>query len=485
MNGVNKIKIPSTARQTIGKKPSMSKKAWSGRFAGKENPLMERFNASIGVDMRLYAHDIEGSLVHAMMLKRIGILSADDFKKIDSGLRQVLGEINSGSFKFSVEQEDIHMAVESRLTQIIGPVGGKVHSARSRNDQVALDTRLYASDMSLIMAGRILRLQTVLIELAEKNVDTVLPGYTHLQRAQPILFAHHLLAYVEMLDRDWDRFMTTIERLDACPLGAGALAGSPIPIDREFVAEELGFATPTHNSLDTVADRDFLLDFLSAAAIAMMHLSRLSEELVLWSSQEFGFIRLPDDFCTGSSMMPQKVNPDAPELIRGKTGRVYGALMSLLTTMKGLPLAYNKDMQEDKEPFFDAHDTLADCLDVLIAMLPGVQVNKERMRLATKEGFLLATDAADYLVKKGLPFREAHEVVGKLVRLAIEKKCGLEDLSLAELREESKLFDKDVAEVLNVENSINARASYGGTAKSQVKKQISRIKKILAKRTKA
>lgn len=457
----------------------MTKKAWSGRFDAQENALMERFNASIHVDKRLYEEDIEGSLAQAAMLKKIGILKAGELKKIATGLKRVRDEIASGKFKFTNAQEDIHMAVESRLSEIIGPLAGKIHTARSRNDQVALDARMFVRKASGDTLLKIRALQNAFVGLAEKNLGAILPGYTHLQRAQPIFLSHHLLAYFEMLQRDFSRFADNLKRLDQCPLGAGALAGSPIPIDRAMTASELGFSEPTRNSLDTVADRDFALDYLTAAAILMTHLSRFSEELVLWNSQEFGFVILPEDFCTGSSMMPQKVNPDAPELIRGKTGRVYGNLVTLLTIMKGLPLAYNKDMQEDKEPLFDSVDTVATCLDVLIAMLPRTRFNSERMLAATKQGFVIATDLADYLAKKGLPFRHAHEVVGTLVRLAVKRGCGLEDLELPVLREHSKLFDDDVYETLSVSRSANVRVSMGGTALSCVKKEIARAKKVL------
>lgn len=461
------------------KQKSKQKKAWSGRFAAGEDPLMERFNASLPVDKRLVEEDIEGSLAQAKMLRKIGILKSAELVKIQRGLCRVHDEMVSGNFKFELAQEDIHMAVEMRLTELIGPLAGKIHTARSRNDQVATDTRLFVRSATRDTIARIRHLQGVFVSLAEKNINVIMPGYTHLQRAQPILLSHHLLAYFEMLARDSSRFTDNLQRLDQCPLGAGALAGSPIPIDRELTARELGFLEPTHNSLDTVADRDFVLDYLTAASVLMMHLSRLSEELVLWSSQEFGFVRLPEAFCTGSSMMPQKINPDAPELIRGKTGRVYGSLISLLTTMKGLPLAYNKDMQEDKEPLFDAVDTVSDCLDVLSEMLARTQFDSGRMREATKLGFVLATDLADYLAKKGLPFRDAHEVVGKLVRLAIERGCGLEDLDLATLQEYSHLISKDVFETLSVSNSVNARRSIGGTAQACVKKELARARRLL------
>lgn len=442
---------------------------------------MERFNASIGFDQRLYAQDIQGSLAHAAMLKKIGLLSAKEHEKIQKGLKKVQKEIESGKFEFKNSQEDIHMAIESRLTEIIGPTGGKLHSARSRNDQVALDCRLYAREQNQVVIKSLKALRKILVGLAKKNLKVILPGYTHLQRAQPVLVSHHLLAYFEMLTRDQKRFEENLDRIKECPLGAGALAGSPIPIDRQFVAKKLGFADVTHNSLDTVSDRDFVLDFLSASSILMMHLSRFCEELVLWSSQEFQFVQLPQGFCTGSSMMPQKVNPDAPELIRGKTGRVFGNLISLLTTMKSLPLAYNKDMQEDKEPFFDSVDQVTLCLEVMNEMTKGLKFNQAAMQQATKEGFLLATDLADYLAQKGLPFRKAHEVVGQLVQKAIQKNCGLEDLSFETLKKQSAFFKKDVKKILSMQNAVDARRSLGGTATSNVKKEIARAERLLKK----
>lgn len=457
----------------------MPKKSWSGRFAKKEHALMERFNASLAVDKRLYAEDIQGSMAHARMLKKTGILTAQELKKMLAGLESVRQEIRSGRFRFKESQEDIHMAVEGRLADIIGPLAGKLHTARSRNDQVALDTRMHVRTHTEMALQLIRGFEKVLVELGEKNLDVVLPGYTHLQRAQPILLAHHLLAYFEMLERDFDRFAANLKRLDACPLGAGALAGSPVLIDRNMTARELGFSEPTHNSLDTVSDRDFVLDYLYAASILMMHLSRFAEELVLWNSQEFGFVILPEDFCTGSSMMPQKINPDAPELIRGKVGRVYGNLMSVLTVMKGLPLAYNKDMQEDKEPLFDSMDTIESCLGILIAMLPATKFNRERMQQATRDGFVLATDVADYLAQKGVPFREAHEVVGRLVREALHSGKVLEDFSLAELKIHSPVFESDIKTVLSLKTSVNSRCSIGGTATANVKREIKRAKKVL------
>lgn len=440
---------------------------------------MEKFNASIGFDFKLAAYDVQGSLAHVKMLAQTKIISSEELQKIRAGLFQIQKEIENGTFKFSPKQEDIHMAIEGRLAELIGETAGKLHSARSRNDQVALDTKLFVREKTKEICQLIRDFQKALVDLAQKNQDVVLPGYTHLQRAQPILLAHHYLAYFEMLERDRSRFNDNLKRLDQSPLGAGALAGTSLGIDRDFTAKELGFAEPTHNSLDSVSDRDFVLDFLSATAICQMHLSRLSEEWVLWSSQEFGFITLPQGFCTGSSMMPQKINPDAPELIRGKTGRVFGNLLALLTTMKALPLSYNKDMQEDKEPLFDSAETLTLCLQVLVALMPDIRIHSVKMRAALKEGFVLATDAADYLVKKGLPFRETHELVGKLVQLAQKQNCGLEDLPLADFQKESKLFAEDIKPVLNIQNAVEARKSFGGTAKENVRRELERARKIL------
>lgn len=443
---------------------------------------MEAFNASISFDKRLYPYDIQGSLAHAKMLKKIGILKATDFNKISKGLEKVKKELDNGKFKFSNSFEDIHMAIEHRLIKLIGPLGGKLHTARSRNDQVALDLRLFTIDQTKKIQKEIQKLQKNLVSLAEKNTTTILPGYTHLQRAQPVLLSHHLLAYFEMLRRDFQRLEDNLVRLNECPLGAGALAGTPIKIDRLYTARTLGFSEVSRNSLDAVSDRDFVLDFLFAAATLSTHLSRFCEELILWSSQEFGFVTLPTAFCTGSSMMPQKVNPDALELIRGKTGRVYGNLLSLFSTLKSLPLAYNKDMQEDKEPLFDSADTITKCLEILNALTPKCKFHPKKMLEATTKGFLLATDAADYLVKKGLPFRQAHKVVGKLIQFAISKNCGLEDLDLKTLKKYSKLFSADIKKTLSIQNSVNSRTSLGGTATNCVKREISRANKILKKK---
>lgn len=439
---------------------------------------MEIFNASIGVDRRLWREDILGSLAHVKMLAKVAVLTDEECQKISSGLGQIREEFESGKFVLDESLEDIHMAVESRLYGIIGDLAGKLHTARSRNDQVALDVKLFVRSATQEILDLLQQVSVALVDLAEKNTNVILPGYTHLQRAQPVLLAHHLLAYFEMFQRDRSRFKDNLERLSECPLGAGALAGTTFPIDRHFTARELGFSEPTSNSLDTVADRDFVLDFLSASATLMMHLSRLAEEWVLWNTQEFGFIILPQEFCTGSSMMPQKVNPDALELIRGKTGRVYGNLLNVLTTMKALPLSYNKDMQEDKEPLFDTADTLSMILKVLAEMLPLVQFNPERMRCATKEGFVLATDVADYLVGRGLPFRQAHAVVGQLVQAAIKKGCGLEDFQMEELKNFSPLFADDVRDILSVEKAVSRRQSFGGTAQTQVEEQIKCVRAI-------
>ncbi len=455
----------------------MAFKSWSGRFTQETNKLVEEFNASISFDKRLYRHDIMGSVAHARMLAKVGIITKKEADKIIAGLKAIEKEIESGKFKFTPDLEDIHMAIEKRLMEKIGPVGGKLHTARSRNDQVALDVRLYLRDEIKDVQNLIKVLQKTLVDVAKKNLDCIMPGYTHLQRAQPILFSHHLLAYYEMLKRDYERFADCFKRLNVMPLGAGALAGSPYPLDRDFVAKELGFAKPTDNSLDSVSDRDFCIEFCGAAAILMMHLSRFSEELILWSSQEFGFVELSDAFSTGSSLMSQKKNPDVPELVRGKTGRVYGNLMAVLTLMKGLPLAYNKDMQGDKETLFDSIDTVKDCLKVFSPMLETMKVNKKKMLAATKGGFLTATDAADYLVKKGIPFRECHHIIGRGVAYCIKTSQGLEDLSIDEWKGFSKAFGSDIKKVISVEASVNSRRVRGGTALETVKKRLKEIER--------
>lgn len=451
-------------------------KLWSGRFTEDTDRLVEEFNASISFDSRLFRHDIRGSIAHAATLEKAGILTRKELEKMTAGLKAVEREISEGRFAFTPDMEDIHMAVERRLTEKIGPLGGKLHTGRSRNDQVALDIRLYLKDEVFIIAELLHELKKAVVEVAEKNIDAVMPGYTHLQRAQPVLFGHYLLAYYEMFKRDTGRLLDCLERVDAMPLGAGALAGSPYELDRKFTARLLGFSGVTENSLDSVSDRDFAVEFLSAASILMMHISRLSEEIILWGTQEFGFIELSDAFSTGSSIMPQKKNPDVAELARGKTGRVYGDLMAAMTLMKGLPLAYNKDMQEDKEPLFDAVDAVKDTLRVYAPMLKTMRVNREAMKKAVQKGFLNATDAADYLTKKGLPFREAHRVVGEAVAYCIKKGATLEDISLAEWKKFSRLFEDDIRKAVSIKNSVNARTVYGGTALRTVKARLKAVK---------
>ena len=458
----------------------MTTKPWQGRFTQPTDKFVEEFTASIGFDKRLYRHDIEGSIAHVTMLARQGIVTEAEKEQIVTGLRAILADIEAGNFDFSVALEDIHMNIEARLTERIGAVGGKLHTARSRNDQVALDIRLYLREGVETVRQALRSLMTALLEQAECHLDVVMPGFTHLQTAQPILFSHHLMAYFEMLRRDLQRFSETLGRINVLPLGAGALAGTTFPIDREFVAEELGFAEVARNSLDAVSDRDFAIEFNANAALVMMHLSRLAEELVLWSSANFAFVDLGDAFCTGSSIMPQKKNPDVPELIRGKTGRVYGNLVTLLTVMKALPLAYNKDMQEDKEPLFDTLDTLLGSLKIFAAMIAAMTVNVENMRRAAGSGFSTATDIADYLVRKGLPFRAAHEVVGKIVRFCVEQNKTLPELTLAEYQRFSPMIGKDIYECVTLEASVNARSATGGTARETVRREIERARRELA-----
>ncbi len=457
------------------------KKAWSGRFKEASHRLTEEFNASIGFDSRLYRFDIMGSVAHARVLVKAGILTAKEAKKIEAGLKAVEKEIDEGKLVFSVEMEDIHMAVEKRLTEIIGPLGGKLHTGRSRNDQVALDIRLYLRDQIYETVWLLEHLKKAVVEAAEKNIDAVMPGYTHLQRAQPVLFSHYMLAYYEMFKRDTERLFDSLDRMDEMPLGSGALAGSPYDLDRRLAAELLGFSRVTQNSLDAVSDRDFVIEFLSASSILMMHISRLSEELVLWSSQEFGFIEFSDAFSTGSSIMPQKKNPDVAELGRGKAGRVYGNLVAMLTVMKALPLAYNKDMQEDKEPLFDTIDTVKAVLKVFEPMIKTMRVRTDKMLKATSEGFLNATDVADYLVRKGMPFREAHHVAGGAVAYCIERGKILESLGLDEWKGFSPLFEGDIKKAVDIKTSLESRKVYGGTALSSVKKRLKAVRKELGK----
>lgn len=458
----------------------MSDKLWAGRFTQPTDAFVEEFTASIQFDQRLYRYDIQGSTVHARMLAKQDIIEESEMTTIVEGLAEILEEIERGDFAFSVAREDIHMNIEARLIEKVGPVGGKLHTARSRNDQVALDVRLYLRDELEAINAALLRLKSALLDQAEQNLDVIMPGFTHLQTAQPVLFAHHILAYFEMFSRDAERLLDLRKRVNILPLGAGALAGTTFPIDREWVAEQLGFDGVTRNSLDSVSDRDFAIEFCSAASLLMMHLSRLSEELILWSSAEFNFIELSDAFCTGSSIMPQKKNPDVPELVRGKSGRVYGNLVSLLTLMKALPLAYNKDMQEDKEPLFDTIDTVRGSLKVFAEMIADMQINVGKMREAAGRGFSTATDVADYLVRKGLPFRQAHEVVGKTVRYCVENNKDIPELSLDEFRQFSEQIEADIYDFVTLDASVNSRKATGGTAREAVEREIVRARQDLS-----
>ena len=449
-----------------------------GRFKKQADKLVNAYTTSVPFDWRLYPYDIAGSIAHARMLAKQGIIPDKDAETIVNGLTAIQREIEQGEFTFRSELEDIHMNIEARLIEMVGEVGGKLHTARSRNDQVALDLRLFSRDAITTTLAQLEELQRAIIALAEANKEVVIPGYTHLQTAQPVLLAHHLLAYFEMLSRDSERFSDCFKRTDVMPLGSGALAGVAYDIDREFVAKELGFDEISRNSLDAVSDRDFVLEYLAAASLCMMHLSRLAEELVLWSSAEFNFIELDEAYATGSSIMPQKKNPDVAELARGKTGRVYGNLMALLTTMKALPLAYNRDLQEDKEALFDSVETLLSTLEVFTGMLKTLKVNEENARRALDSGYILATDLADYLVKKGKPFRAAHEAVAKLVSYAIEKGKPLSKLTLAEYKKFSPLFQDDVFSI-TIESSLAARDVIGGTAPKRVAKALAAAKKSL------
>ncbi len=453
----------------------MSSKLWGGRFTQATDKFVEEFTASIEFDQRLYRYDIQGSKAHAEMLGRQGIITVDEAQQIIAGLDAILADIEAGKIEFSVALEDIHMNIEARLIERIGPVGGKLHTGRSRNDQVAVDIRLYLRDEIDTILDYLGKLEHSLVRQAQNNLDVIMPGYTHLQTAQPVLYSHHMLAYREMVARDTSRLQDLRKRFNVLPLGAGALAGTTFPIDREWVAEQLGFDGVTRNSLDSVSDRDFAIEFCAFAGILMMHLSRLSEELILWSSADFNFIELSDAFCTGSSIMPQKKNPDVPELVRGKTGRVYGNLVALLTLMKSLPLAYNKDMQEDKEPLFDTIDTVKGSLKVFAAMIAEMQVKGDNMRIAAARGFSTATDVADYCVRKGMPFRQAHEVVGKTVRYCVETGKTIPDLTLEEFRSFSALIDQDIYDYVTLEASVNARKATGGTAREAVERELARL----------
>jgi len=455
---------------------------WSGRFGEPVADFVLRYTASVGFDRRLALADIEGSLAHASMLARVGVLSAQDLADIERGLAAIRGEIERGEFSWQLALEDVHLNIERRLTELVGDAGKRLHTGRSRNDQVATDVRLWLRGEIDAIVAALGRLQEALVEQAAAHAATVMPGFTHLQVAQPVTFGHHLLAYVEMFERDRERMLDARRRVNRLPLGAAALAGTTFPIDRTFVAGLLGFEAVCENSLDAVSDRDFAIEFVAAAALLMVHVSRLAEELVLWMSPRYGFVRLPDRFTTGSSIMPQKKNPDVPELARGKTGRVNGHLVALLTLMKGQPLAYNKDNQEDKEPLFDTVDTVLDTLRAFAEMIPGIEVDAAAMRRAAEEGFSTATDLADYLVKKGLPFRDAHEAVAHAVREAATRGCDLADLPLEALQSFAPQVGADVYEVLRVDGSVAARSHLGGTAPLQVEAQVGRWRALLAAR---
>lgn len=455
---------------------------WGGRFSEATDAFVQRFTASIQFDQRLYRHDIQGSIAHATMLETAGVLTAEERDKIINGLQQVQQDIENGAIQWSIPLEDVHMNVESALTDKIGITGKKLHTGRSRNDQVATDIRLWLREEIDNIAAEMTRLQQGMVQLAASEADTIMPGFTHLQTAQPVTFGHHLLAWNEMLERDFGRLQDCRKRLNQSPLGAAALAGTTYPIDRNMTASLLGFEQPTRNSLDSVSDRDFAIEFCAFASVLLTHMSRMSEELVLWTSAQFDFIDLPDRFCTGSSIMPQKKNPDVPELVRGKTGRVNGHLISLLTLMKSQPLAYNKDNQEDKEPLFDAVDTVKDCLRAFADMVPAIGAKKDNMLEAARRGFSTATDLADYLVRKGIPFRDSHEIVGKSVAYGIESGKDLSEMSLQELQQFSTEIEDDVFTVLTLEGSVAARDHIGGTAPQQVRKAASAAEQLLQQR---
>ena len=456
------------------------KKLWEGRFTKNTNALLEKFNASITFDKRMYAEDIKGSIAHSKMLSKQEIISQDDQTKIEKGLNQIKLEIENGTFIFKIEDEDIHMSIEKRLTEIIGSTAGKLHTARSRNDQVALDVRMYVRHQSLEIKELLINMENVLYTLSKKYKNTIIPGYTHLQRAQPILLAHHLLAYFQMFKRDISRIDDFLERSDEMPLGAGALAGTTFDLDRHYVAGQLGFSAPTVNSLDSVSDRDFIIELASIISIISMHLSRFSEEIIIWCTSEFSFIKLDDAFATGSSIMPQKKNPDIAELVRGKSGRIYGNLIAILTTMKALPLAYNKDMQEDKEGIFDSIDNIKICIEIFYEMLSTMDVNEKEILESMKKGFLNATDVADYLAKNGMPFREAHKVVGQIVSYCEEKNIAIDDMKFEEYLEFSNIFKEDVLEAITIENCVNNRNSYGGTSIKNVLMQLELAENFLS-----
>ena len=452
---------------------------WGGRFNEPTDAFVARFTASVEFDQRMYRQDIEGSVAHAMMLTKVGVLTEAECADILKGLAEIQQDIEAGNFEWSIELEDVHMNIEAALTKKIGITGKKLHTGRSRNDQVATDIRLYVRDEIDLILAEINRLQQGIIGLARQEAATVMPGFTHLQTAQPVTFGHHLMAWFEMLSRDYERFVDCRKRVNILPLGAAALAGTTYPIDRQMTTKLLGFSAPTENSLDSVSDRDFAIEFCAASSVLMMHLSRCSEELVLWASAQFDFINLPDRFCTGSSIMPQKKNPDVPELVRGKSGRVYGHLMSLLTLMKSQPLAYNKDNQEDKEPLFDAIDTVKGSLRAFADMVPAIEAKHENMREAALRGFSTATDLADYVVRKGIPFRDAHEIVGKAVAYGIESGKDLGEMTLEELKQFSGDISDDVFDVLTLDGSVSARDHIGGTAPNQVRLACDRAEQML------
>jgi argininosuccinate lyase len=460
----------------IVNKSTRTKKLWGGRFASATVNSVEAFTASIDIDSRLFRHDIMGSIAHAKMLGKQRIISARDAAKIILGLRAIEREIDAGRFAFSPADEDIHMNIERRLTEKIGSAGGKLHTARSRNDQVALDMRLYLRDEVREIIEGLASLQRTLAQAAKKYLDVIMPGYTHLQRAQPVLFAHHLFAYYDMFGRDRERYTGCLERINVLPLGSGALAGTTFPIDRGYVAKLLDFPRVSKNSIDAVSDRDFLLEFLAASSILFVHLSRLADEFVLWSSQEFSFVELPDGYCTGSSMMPQKKNPDVPELIRGKTGRIFGHLQALLTIMKGLPLAYNRDLQEDKVPMFDTVDTVKASVKIIGEIIAGMKVKRERMLAAAQDGYMNATDLADYLVERGVPFRAAHEVAGRVVQFCITQGKRIEELPVTELKSFSKQIDKNVYNYLSAEAVVGRRRALGGKARQNVMRRLNELR---------
>jgi len=460
-----------------GKRKPEQRKPWGGRFRQSTDPKVEAFTSSLAIDRRLYRQDIAGSIAHCKTLQRAGVLTRREADKLIAGLTRIEREIGEGRFRFAAEHEDIHMAIEARLTELAGEIGGKLHTGRSRNDQVALDLRLYLREEVADLLARLRRFQESLLALARREISVVMPGYTHLQRAQPVLFAHHLLAYVEMAERDKGRLRDALQRINVMPLGSGALAGTNYPLDREYTARLLDFPAVSQNSLDAVSDRDFVVETLAALALVMTHASRFAEELVLWSSQEFGFVELPDAFCTGSSMMPQKKNPDVPELIRAKAGRVYGHLMTLLTVLKGLPLSYSRDLQEDKGPIFDAVDTVRDCLGLLASVVGGLTVRRAAMARAAASGFLLATELADYLVLKGVPFRAAHAVVGRIVRDRLDRGKELMGISLDDLRSFSPAFEKDALDVLSVEGALERKDQIGGTARKRVEARLKALQK--------